>query len=116
MFLLILALQHAGAQRLTGGRAVGRRFAPPSGQSGASRRFRMAILVLKNLILIGLQNHRKTKPQTAHFQHFWLHHVGEYFVACYPIRVATLIDFGPFFIRVTALIDVDTLFGLGSLP
>ena len=42
--------------------------------------------------------------------------MGEYFVACYPIRVGTLIDFGPFFIRVAALIDSDTLFGLGSLP
>ena len=76
----------------------------------------MSVLTLKNLILIGLQNHCKTNAQTIHLQHFGLHHVGEYFVACYPIRVATLIDFGRFFIRVAALIDFDTLFGLGSLP
>ena len=99
MFLLILALQHAGAQRLTGGRAVGRRFAPPSGQSGASRRFRMAILVLKNLILIGLQNHRKTNPQQLICSMFGPTVWGS------TLWQATLSDF-----------DFGPVFGLASLP
>ena len=137
MFLLVLALQHAGAQRLTGGRAG--RFAPPSGQSGASRRFRMLILVLKNLILIGHQNHCRTNPQQLICSIFgstmWrstLWHAtridfdfGPFFrLASLPQSIltffliwdTTLIDFGPICIRVTALIDFDTLFGLGSLP
>ena len=47
---------------------------------------------------------------------FWFWVWGEYFVASLHVRVTTLIAFRPPCIRVATLIDLDALFGLGSLP
>ena len=64
----------------------------------------------------GEEKKKKKEEKKKKVEKGGIHNGGKNFVACYPIRVATLIDFGPFFIRVAALIDFDTLFGLGSLP